>query len=638
MKCKRLVFSVYRDGNRCDERSFEQGVLRVGSDAKSHLRLDGIDRMHAVLEATGNQVELVDLGSSGGTKVNGTRIEKCALKVGDRLALGPWELQLDQVTEPEVSAMDVFEGFAGASDGNLFARAAAINPFLPPAAPRGYAVGEDYALIRSAAPVPSAEVELENVSAVEVTISWGNNVLHVAHLTPPRSFYVGDEQGKNLGCDFLVPSETLGVSRAPVVLERGGDVFLVVPRGAKGSLRSDDGALKSLAEARQGAAPSAELSGACEVRLPSGTHAVVESAGLTFRVATVKAGKPVPRALGGDDHKRVFGYFGASLLTASALIGAFAAFVPALGLLDDEGLNKDRMYMMQAYLSAASERERQQEEDKTQTEDSADAAGGEGERAKGDEGKMGKELSRDQGRFGIKGAKDNKDVHVARTKEFAENFGLVGLLRGGLAGDPNAPTAPFGRDTSLGNDDSSADGGMWGESIHEAGGVGGLGLSGLGQMGGGFGEGIGLGDIGVGHGAGRCTGANTGDCQGFGYSSGLNRGTHATKAPKIRPQGVTVTSGRLPSEVIQRVVRQNYGQFRMCYENGLRGNPNLTGRVAVRFVIGSDGSVANASNGGSDLPDAGVVSCVVRGFYSLGFPAPDTGIVTVVYPIMFSPG
>lgn len=638
MQCKRLVFSIYRDGNRCDERSFEQGVLRVGSDAKSHLQLDGIDRMHAVLEATGNQVELVDLGSKLGTQVNGTRIEKCALKVGDRLALGPWEVRLDQVSEPEVSAEPVFDGFASKSEGNPFARAAAANPFLAAAAPRGYAIGEDYALIRSGAPVPSSEVELENVSAVEVTISWGSNVLHVAHLTPPRSFYVGDEQGKNLDCDFLVPSETLGVSRAPVVVTRGGNVFLVVPNGAKGSLRSDTGEVKSLAEATQGAAASAELSGACEVQLPSGTHAVVESAGLTFRVATVKAGKPVPRALGAGDNKRVLGYFGASLLTASALIGAFAAFVPPLGLLDEEGLNKDRLYMMQAYLNAASEREREKQEDKTQTEDSADAPGGEGERAAGDEGKMGKELSRDKGRFGIQGPKDNKDVHVARTKEFAENFGLVGLLAGGLAGDPNAPTAPFGRDTSLGNDDSSADGNMWGESIHEAGGVGGLGLSGLGQMGGGFGEGIGLGEIGVGHGAGRCTGTNTGNCQGFGFSRGIGTGDHATKAPKIRPQGVTVTSGRLPAEVIQRVVRQNYGQFRMCYENGLRGNPNLTGRVAVRFVIGSDGSVSNASNGGSDLPDASVVSCVVRGFYSLGFPSPESGIVTVVYPIMFSPG
>src|SRR5205085_10725049 len=100
----------------------------------------------------------------------------------------------------------------------------------------------------------------------------------------------------------------------------------------------------------------------------------------------------------------------------------------------------------------------------------------------------------------------------------------------------------------------------------------------------------------------------------------------------------TGVSGRLPPEVIQRIVRQNFARFRLCYENGLRNNPTLQGRVAVRFVIGHDGAVSNVGNGGSDMPDSGVVSCVVRSFYGLSFPQPEGGIVTVVYPMMFAPG
>jgi len=42
-------------------------------------------------------------------------------------------------------------------------------------------------------------------------------------------------------------------------------------------------------------------------------------------------------------------------------------------------------------------------------------------------------------------------------------------------------------------------------------------------------------------------------------------------------------NGRLPPEVIQRIVRQNFGRFRNCYESSLRTNPSLTGRVAVKF-------------------------------------------------------
>jgi hypothetical protein len=111
---------------------------------------------------------------------------------------------------------------------------------------------------------------------------------------------------------------------------------------------------------------------------------------------------------------------------------------------------------------------------------------------------------------------------------------------------------------------------------------------------------------------------------------------HAVRA--YAREGVCSVNGRLPPEVIQRIVRQNFARFRLCYENGLRNNPNLQGRVAVKFVIDRQGAVVMTSDGGSDLPDAGVVSCVVRGFGNLSFPQPEGGMVTVVYPIVFSPG
>jgi hypothetical protein len=237
-------------------------------------------------------------------------------------------------------------------------------------------------------------------------------------------------------------------------------------------------------------------------------------------------------------------------------------------------------------------------------------------------------------RYAVQGPKDNPDPHIARQAALREamEFGMIGLLNTGAAGDPNAPTAPWGRDTSLGTDEVSARGNMWGDEIGDAFGAGGLGLSGIGEGGGGRGEGIGLGNIGtLGHGAGTGTG------QGFGAGHGRLGGSHATRAPKVR-MGATTVSGRLPPEVIQRIVRQNYGRFRMCYEQGLTRNPNLQGRVSARFVIGRDGSVSNVSNGGSDLPDSAVVSCVVSAFYGLSFPQPEGGIVTVVYPIMLSPG
>lgn len=112
--------------------------------------------------------------------------------------------------------------------------------------------------------------------------------------------------------------------------------------------------------------------------------------------------------------------------------------------------------------------------------------------------------------------------------------------------------------------------------------------------------------------------------------------------PFARPRSMVTTgslsvSGRLPPEVVGRILRQNHGRLRMCYEAGLRTNPTLQGRVTIRFVIGRDGSVSAVSNGGSDLPDAGVVTCSVRALYGLSFPQPDGGIVTVSYPVIFRP-
>ena len=85
-------------------------------------------------------------------------------------------------------------------------------------------------------------------------------------------------------------------------------------------------------------------------------------------------------------------------------------------------------------------------------------------------------------------------------------------------------------------------------------------------------------------------------------------------------------------------MRQNSrSRFRACYETALRVNPNVGGRVAVKFVIGRDGSVMNAADGGSDLPDQSVISCVVRNFTQLSFPKPDDGVATVIYPLLFTP-
>jgi hypothetical protein len=96
--------------------------------------------------------------------------------------------------------------------------------------------------------------------------------------------------------------------------------------------------------------------------------------------------------------------------------------------------------------------------------------------------------------------------------------------------------------------------------------------------------------------------------------------------------------GRLEPDAIQAVVRADFDRMRECYEIALSKKPNLQGRVTSKFLIDRNGAVARVADGGSDLPDHGVVQCVLREFGSLKFPHPDgEGGVVVVYPIMFNP-
>jgi tetratricopeptide (TPR) repeat protein len=199
------------------------------------------------------------------------------------------------------------------------------------------------------------------------------------------------------------------------------------------------------------------------------------------------------------------------------------------------------------------------------------------------------------------------------------------------AAPPPPPVSPPVGNATPRNDAMAARGSMWGEQIGDRFGAGGLGLAGIGEGGGGRGEGIGLGSVGtVGH------GASAGSGQGFGAGHGRLGGSHGVKAPQVRAGSATV-SGRLPPEVIQRIVRQQFGRLRVCYEAGLRQNPNLAASMSVRFMIQRDGSVANVATAGADHIGASVAACVVRAFYGMAFPAPEGGTVTVVYPFTFAP-
>jgi hypothetical protein len=139
---------------------------------------------------------------------------------------------------------------------------------------------------------------------------------------------------------------------------------------------------------------------------------------------------------------------------------------------------------------------------------------------------------------------------------------------------------------------------------------------------------IGIGQVSSsGHGAGAATPPGHGQLG----------GGHETKTPRVREGNVTV-SGGLPSEVVERVTRQTFGRFRLCYETGRQKDPTLHGAVVARFTVGATGTVSKAeSDPCTTMPDPDVTSCVLRSVSALKFPVSDAREAQVVFPILFSP-
>ena len=452
----------------------------------------------------------------------------------------------------------------------------------------------------------------EGAEVIQVELSWrdarSSTVLGIKEVKPGETLALG-EKG-----DLMVPEEVLCADRAEIVRFDGDTATAHLPPGGK--LRLDGW-------------PRDER----ELEIASGHVVEVYVGAFVARLTRVRAGtRPAAAPLEGLKRSG-FGVIAGSAMVHAAVFAAIAFIAPSLGATEENPFDRDRILLIQAMLNASA-----QHEVESKPDDSPQTSGGDvnsGQATRGAEGEAGKETAENKNaRWAARGSATPENATLARENALKEaaSFGLIGMLPTATQ-SLNAPTLPWGTVLN-GSDDENKIGHLFGGSIDDALGNGGWGLSGPGEGGGGHANAIGLGGIdSLGH-TGSCSGPN---CSGIGVGYGRPGGGYKPRPVSVREPGGVTTNGHLPPEVIQRIVRQNFGRFSFCYQNGLKTNPNLEGRVTVKFVIGRDGGVQLAADGGSDIPDQGVKQCVVSGFSSLSFPPPDNGVVTVVYPLMFTP-
>lgn len=84
--------------------------------------------------------------------------------------------------------------------------------------------------------------------------------------------------------------------------------------------------------------------------------------------------------------------------------------------------------------------------------------------------------------------------------------------------------------------------------------------------------------------------------------------------------------------------RASNNHIKSCYENALRRNRNLAGKLTVTFVVGPDGRVKSSFIKKSTITDSIMEECILNVVNRWEFPKPKGGKeVTVNYPFSFNP-
>jgi len=437
----------------------------------------------------------------------------------------------------------------------------------------------------------------------EVVVRWGETLLEVAHVAPRRA----------------PPEAPL---EAPAVVERGGRLCCLVPEGARGSLVAH-GAYRSVA----GLEDAREL-GAGVLVLSDDVSARVELGALTYEVRPTAGAREVPRSIGAGAVPAWIA--GSALLHVPlAVMFALAPPRPATLVLDRVAQARRLVRIEEAPMEVL-----------------AWGVGGTGERHAESEGAMGTPEERPTGRrYAVPRERRDAARTMARERvhEVMQSVGALGAIDAVIR-TWDAPISPYGAEQANGDDRLAALGALMGNVIGSNGGADGLGMRGSGHGGGGRGEGtIGLRALQT---LGLPAGCTDDDCQGSSRlalgQGGLARcgepGGRCGAVPTIRCGGgasgrgcAADAQGSLSREVIRRTVRRHLGEIRFCYEQGLRDDPSLEGRLSVQWMIGADGRVASAALASSDLHRAAVEQCVLSAVRRWSFPTSD-GPTGVTYP------
>ncbi len=582
-----LVFTIYKDGAETGKVEFNQRSILVGRGDAANLHIDDpkASKLHAVIDITSeDDIHILDLGSTNGTKVNGEKVHRQKIKVGDEVTVGrtSFTFAVRELHEEEEKSVERF--------------AATFESYFNEQPEEG----EDK--LKGA----------DRRKVIEVAQIWGDSIIQMTHFMRPEKVTLGESEL----CNFFAPVEVLPGDEFPIVRNIEKDYFLQFTELFAGHVEIGGQVtpLQSLVESGAAVKVKDGNFDVLRYKIDPEARVRVELGSLTFLIQRVRPAKTVPADFWKQLDYRFVGVFGGLILIV--LLWKLVLFaLNFFGLLlatpaEDLTRNEDIVAQL-VVMPEVKPIEVPKIPKKKDPGGNPDA--GEGQKARGEEGKRGRQDAKQENtRGGAFKAPTDKDI--------VDGAGVLGALTAQNA-DLNAI---FGSGSLAGGMNDNL-GGLFGSTTADQRGSGGLGLKGDGKGGGG--NSLSIGGLGT---KGRGTGAS-----GHGSGAGVFAKNKGDASIGIGGEE-TVIMGSLDPSIIDAVIKRHIQQIQYCYERELPANPKLAGKIVVNFTIEADGRVSTSRIKSSTIEEKRVDGCVTDRFTKIRFPQPKGGgIVVVNYPLLF---
>jgi len=687
----RIQLEVVRDGKVLETQTFSGESIEIGKLNRSDLKLEdeNVSRRHARIEVDSEgRVQLTDLNSTNGTRLNGMRVNKAHLNDGDEIEIGLIKVRVRLDAElqkaasqnaPSARTQISREGFyrtqeAAPGKGKLALEGALLwedSPIQVDAFQRAiipvrlkaillllFAVGplefwvlsglaaamspdSTFAIASGAAGLGLAIYFLMDIDGWRYLLSHSINELRRG-----EAVFVGETAESR----FFIPSETVGKTEYPLLVpHKRGWALNLKSTEIKGDLLHD-GKVMSIADARQNSA----LVKNNQIPMTAGTKCRLRFGQFSMLLSYVSV---PPKPKGGfisTLNIQEMAYMVLSLMIHFGLLILFVYLQPE----DDIQIRRNDSQMLARLIQVESIKAKEKEEEKEEEEELPEEVEipeeepeieldspsiTESEKFLPEEEKTQVDFTKNEKKTEkfenkpqtVEERAKQRTENVKVAKKTAEKYiPTEALLQVTGKNFLNTKRPSLGVKV-IGGGPAVAGGEAGPSSVMDAhaGTAPGAGFAGLGDMGGTSGLG----------GPGGAPGKQGGLVAGLDKKDGKGGkryGNIKFKEKKLKAivatGAVSTSGGGLTKKIIQKYIARQKGSIVYCYKKEVQKQPGLEGKVVVSFTISPSGSVMRPSIKSSTLGNSKVESCITSRLGRWRFPAPkNAGAVRVSYPFLF---